>query len=220
MFVKTDEKNKIIKYPYSLEQFRLDNKNRSLPKTLNNKYLASRFVFPVYAEPEPDYNYALQNIRRDIDNPYLAQDGVWKYGWIITDKTEEQCAEYLQNQKTIKNQEIDKARDNRIFKTFYFSISETVTVPVDIRKGKSDIQNINSLVQYASIQLMKKSEIKSIDFRGADNKIYQLTPNELILLGEDIVSNYSDVYKKSWVYKDAVELANSVSELEEIEIIF
>ena len=92
MFIKTDDQNNIATYPYSIDQYRAENKNKSLPKFLNNRYLATEYVFPVYASDRPEYNEPTQAIRADIENPYLDEDSEWKYYWVIVEKTEEQIA--------------------------------------------------------------------------------------------------------------------------------
>ena len=107
MFIRTDKDHNIITYPYSLEQFRLDHKNMSLPQFLNNRFLAAHDVYPVYAATEPEIVNLTQFALRDIDNPYRDVDGEWRYGWIVRDKT----AEQIQIDKDLHNAEQKKNRE-------------------------------------------------------------------------------------------------------------
>ena len=55
MFVKLNN-NEIEKYPYTLEMFREENKNNSLPRFLNDLFLASNNVYPVVEDTKPEYD--------------------------------------------------------------------------------------------------------------------------------------------------------------------
>lgn len=219
MFIKTDSENNIISYPYSLEQFRSENRNRSLPKFLNNRFLATQYVFPVYAEPEPEYNQILQNIRKDIENPYLDENGEWKYGWIITDKTTEQLEKEFNEYKKQFNEKINEKRDEAIYQPIEVHVSAEKMVPVDIRKDKPDIQNISGLTQNATLQLMTNDNTP-VYFRGADDNVYPLSPTEVLTLGKTVAQHYSGIYAKAWAFKDQLANATSIAEVNQINLEF
>jgi len=112
MFIKTDSQNNIVTYPYSLDQFRAENTNRSLPKFLNNIFLATQNVYPVYPAEKPEYNETTQFLARK-DAPYIA-DGGWKIGWIIKNKPLEQIEKDLEIHNAELIKKIDAERDRRI----------------------------------------------------------------------------------------------------------
>lgn len=219
MFVKTDDQANIITYPYSLDQFRAENTNRSLPKFLNNRFLATENVYPVYPAEKPEYNEITQNIRQDIGNPYLDTDGVWRYGWIITDKSAEQIQQEFEQRKTEFKAEVNQARDAAIYKNRDIVVNETTSIPVDIRKDHPDIQNISGLVQSASLKIAN-SDTTPFEFRGSDDVTYTLTAQEIIILGTTVADIYSSMYKRAWELKDQIKSLTTVDEINSIVIDF
>ena len=107
MFIKTDNENNIVTYPYSHDKYRAENKNKSLPKVLNNDYLAAENVFPVYPTEKPEFNEATQQAIADANNPYRDEDGLWRYGWNVLDKSEE----VIEHDTLIKAMQVRKERD-------------------------------------------------------------------------------------------------------------
>lgn len=113
MFVKTNNKNEIISYPYSLEDFKKENKTNSLPKTLNNLYLEKHYVFPVIDAPKPEHDSIKQLLIRDTA-PFKDVDEKWKIGWVVIDRTPEQIESIIEINKRKLNDLINKERDRRI----------------------------------------------------------------------------------------------------------
>jgi hypothetical protein len=66
------------KYPYSIEDFRKDNPNVSIPATLDDAYLAEWGVYTVTDTPEPTYNRATH--RLVWGTPTLI-NGQWTHTW-------------------------------------------------------------------------------------------------------------------------------------------
>lgn len=121
MFVKTDENNNIVQYPYTLDMFRAAHKNTSLPKFLNNRFLASRNVYPVREAAKPEYTEATQYLQREGQPTYANE--TWTVGWIVKDKTPEQI-EADTNRKAV---EIRTERDKRLAETDWVTIRATDT---------------------------------------------------------------------------------------------
>ena len=92
-------------------------------------------------------------------------------------------------------------------------------VPVDMRKNTADIQNISGLTQIATIQKIN-GDNTPLNFRGADDKVYALTPDEVIAVGTEVSKRYSSIYAKSWVMKDKLEAATSIDQINNIDINF
>jgi len=91
MYVKV-ENNEIVQYPYSIEQFRLDNKNISFPSDLSNDILASHGVYPVSNDPIPTYDPATQRVQKST-TPVL-RDGKWVLTKTVEQLTEDQIASF------------------------------------------------------------------------------------------------------------------------------
>jgi hypothetical protein len=66
------------KYPYSIDDFRNDNPNMSIPATLDDAYLAEWGIYTVADTPEPAYNKATH--RLIWGTPTLI-NGQWVHTW-------------------------------------------------------------------------------------------------------------------------------------------
>jgi hypothetical protein len=218
MFVKTDFNNNIVTYPYNLDRFVEDNKNTSLPKYLNNRFLATRNVYPVYSTNIPEHDNITQ-FAIAANTPYNTEETSWLLDWIIVDKSPERIQQEFEEYKIKFRKEINQARDTAIFQVLYVKVNETTIVPVDLRIDTADMQNIVNVTQIATIQHML-SETSLIDFRGYDNVIYKLTPAEAIELGKTVAQTKSAAYAKSWEYKDYLSTTTTITEINNIQLIF
>ena len=77
---------------YTIGQFRKDNPNTSFPKSISEEILASYGVYSATTADMPPYTTRTQAIEQN-DTPTQV-DGAWVYGWTISNKTDEQIAEY------------------------------------------------------------------------------------------------------------------------------
>lgn len=119
MFVKTDEENNVLIYPYTIEMFRSEHRNKSLPKFLNNDFLSRFNVYPVQDDTKPDHDSITQYLYRK-QSLTLTVDG-WKIGWEIRQKPEERIqTEQVQHVQKLKEQ-INQERDRRIVKGFVWN---------------------------------------------------------------------------------------------------
>jgi hypothetical protein len=100
--------------------FREENKNVSLPKFLNNRFLASQNVFPVYDAPKPNYDVVTQFIIREDTPAFNEQDG-WIINWIVNDKTQDQ----IDNDTNVKATEVRKIRDKLLSDCDWVTIRAT-----------------------------------------------------------------------------------------------
>jgi hypothetical protein len=94
MFVKLNN-DEIEKYPYTLEMFREENSNKSLPKFLNDLFLATNNVFPVCEDVKPEYDGITQKLVK-IEPPIL-KDEKWTTEWSIVAKSQDEI-DYDYNQ--------------------------------------------------------------------------------------------------------------------------
>lgn len=217
MFVKTDIANQIVQYPYDLDTFRNENRNVSLPVALNDNFLKLFHVFPVYDDVKPQYDSITQYVVKK-DKPYF--DGSnWLVGWNVIDKTSEQIQAEFEDYRKEYREKINTARDDAIFKTINVPVNESTIVPVDLRKDTADIQNISGLTQTATLQKINADDTP-LYFRGADDNIYTLTPEEVITIGTTVSKRYSSIYAKSWVMKDQLKTMTSIDQINTIVIDF
>ena len=102
MFVKLNN-NEIEKYPYTLEMFREENKNNSLPRFLNDLFLASNNVYPVVEDTKPEYDKI--NKKLEKIEPPIFKDEKWTIEWNIVAKSQEEIDyEYNQLATTVRQQ--------------------------------------------------------------------------------------------------------------------
>jgi hypothetical protein len=91
MYVKV-ENNEIVQYPYSIEQFRADNRNVSFPSDLTNDILASHGVYPVSNDPAPTYDPTTQRVVKS--NTPVLRDGKWVLTKTTEQLTDDQITSY------------------------------------------------------------------------------------------------------------------------------
>jgi len=225
MFVKTYGNNNIDAFPYSLEMFREENRNVSLPKFLNNRFLETRNVFPVYEAEKPEFDDAVERLKPK-DTPELTEKTVdevttnrWELGWNIVEKTQDQINSDFESEKETLLAKINDLRNEHIHQTYTVKISDTLEIPVDIREGKPDLSNISNLVLGASLKKMN-GDTSTIIFRDANDNENALTPDEVILMGTTISNMVTYAYEQSWDMKNLVEAASDVYELRAIDTKF
>lgn len=97
---------KVIKYPYSVEQLRRDNKNISFPAVLNEDMLLDYGLHQVTHGQDPDYDKTTQKVVNS-ENPELI-DG----SWVITKKAVNLSAEEIS-----QKEELIKLKRNQLLGT-------------------------------------------------------------------------------------------------------
>ena len=95
--------NQTVKtFPYSIGDLRRDNPNTSFPRNLSDELLADWDVYPVEHLAAHEYDFATQNCNQI--NPTI-QDGKWVITYEVTDASEEEKAERLENASTSVREE-------------------------------------------------------------------------------------------------------------------
>jgi hypothetical protein len=216
MFVKTDLENNIETFPYSLDMFRDENKNTSLPKFLNNRFLGTKNVFPVYMDSEPEYDNIIQRLLRNRQ-PALS-NSIWLLGWNIIAKSEDEITSDYIKEKSNFLKEINVLRNSHMHQTYTVVINGT-SIPVDVREATLDLSNISNLVLGATLKKMSNNT-STIIFRDANDNDNVLTPDEVIILGTIISNMVTDTYEQSWVLKALANATTDAYQLREINIAF
>jgi hypothetical protein len=130
--------------------------------------------------------------------------------WAVSDKPVDQL-------KAEKEQQINSLREQRIYSQKTVVLSTGQTIPVDVRQGKPDIQNLTNIVQKASLKVMR-NETGTITFMAADNQPYTLTPEEAIEMGESVFAQIENEYAQSWVKKAELAVLTTAQEVYEFDI--
>jgi len=188
-------------------------KNGSFPEPLPHRIVLSdgrtRTDPSTFAEDEIlDAGYTL------VTEPKPSQEAwqILKWSenhWIVEDRDLEEMK--AEKRKFI---EIHKNRQIASLKRAYLSTGKVV--PVDTREGTMDMQNLTSVVQKATIKQIR-NETEILYFKGADNIIYQLTPDEAIQMGENIFNHIEQIYQQSWIKKDQLNALATAQEVYEFE---
>jgi len=84
------ENGEVIKYPYSIEDLRIDNPNVSFPSIIDDPTRSRYSMLPIQkVETQVDYT---KNISENL--PELIE-GVWTQSWSITDATQQEIDQRL-----------------------------------------------------------------------------------------------------------------------------
>lgn len=140
-FVKTDNENNVLVYPYTLDMFREENRSISLPRALNNAFLATNKVFPVYTADKPEHDPITQATVLD-QTPIHGEQG-WTIGWTVKDKSQEQITQETE----AKAQQIRKIRDQLLTDCDWVTVRATDTntaIPqewLDYRQALRDVSS-------------------------------------------------------------------------------
>ena len=110
------ENGEVVKYPYSIQDLRIDNQNVSFPSIIDESMRSKYGMLPIQRlEIQQDYT---KNISEDI--PELI-DGVWTENWIIVDATQEEIDERLTN----KWWEVRDERNSRLNSSDWTQITDS-----------------------------------------------------------------------------------------------
>lgn len=75
----------------SIGQFRRDNPNISFPKNITEETLNAYDTYSYTIDEQPLYNKRDQKVSKNF---YEDSNGLWKQGWVVTDKTAEEISQY------------------------------------------------------------------------------------------------------------------------------
>lgn len=96
--------------------------------------------------------------------------------------------------------DVDRERDRRIALGATVDIGG-ISIPVQTRDER-DFRNINGLVSRALVAKMTApaSDVV-IQFRAADNTVYNMAPDHLLSLGEQVAAHVQAIYAAAWAIK-------------------
>lgn len=88
MYILVKDGN-IIKYPYSIYELKMDNKQTSFPANISDEILAMFSVYPVVPADYPQVDYT-KNVVEETPN---FVNGVWYQDYTVVDATAEEIAQ-------------------------------------------------------------------------------------------------------------------------------
>lgn len=109
MFVKVDDKNNVLQYPYTAANLRMDFPNVSFPADFNDETINKRGVYSVQSTERPSYN---SDIKILVDSVELVNEK-WVQKWIVENVNEELAI--INTRKT---------RDNLLVETDWMALSD------------------------------------------------------------------------------------------------
>ena len=145
MYVKTNDDNTILEFPYDSGLLRRDNPQTSFPKEISDELFASYSVYPVILDSMPDFDYKTQYVNKDSTPTF--NNGVWSLGWTVTDRNETQQAEYLED----VGSSMRSKRDALIFETDWWASSD-LTMTAEQTAYRQALRDITSHANWPHLE--------------------------------------------------------------------
>jgi hypothetical protein len=117
VYVKTSN-SEVVEYPYSIEQFRVDNPTISFPAEISNDTLAAYGVYPVSYAPAPAYDPATQRL------VVASQPSLVSGSWVLTKSIENKTAEQIANDTATEGEKVRSTRNRRLADTDWCALSD------------------------------------------------------------------------------------------------
>jgi hypothetical protein len=115
--------NQAVQYPYTIGEFRADNKNTSFPKAISEETLAAYNSFPVTQREMPTYDQRTQYVESDT-MPTL-EGNAWVLGWTVYDKTPEEIQAY----DDMIAKQVRGERDAKLYACDWTQLPDTALTP-------------------------------------------------------------------------------------------
>ena len=145
IFVKLNDNNEIEKYPYTLDMFRNENKNVSLPSALNNEFLAQKNVYTVYDDALPTIDEINQFCIRKSSPVY--RDGSWIVEWDIIQKSQDLIdIEKANLENKVRNERDNKLAETDWIVTKYTELSEQI--PQEWKDYRQQLRDVTAQSEF------------------------------------------------------------------------
>lgn len=134
MYVKV-ENNEIVKYPYSVEQFRADHTDKSFPSNLTDDMLSEYGVYPVGYDSAPTFDPATE--RLVVSTTPSLKDGSWVITKSKVQLTTDQATSYTNTQAT----KMRKLRNEKLEQTDWCALSD-VTMSAEMTTYRQALRDV------------------------------------------------------------------------------
>lgn len=115
--------NQAVQYPYTIGEFRADNKNTSFPKQISEETLAAYNAFPVTIREMPTYDQRTEYV--EMDTMPTLEGNSWILGWTVHDKTPEQIQQY----DDMMAKQVRSERDAKLYECDWTQLPDTALTP-------------------------------------------------------------------------------------------
>ena len=130
---------------YTIGQLRRDNPNVSFPKQIPTETLATFDVYPAVVADMPSYTERTQTVTQDATPTQV--DGVWTYGWTVSDKSCDEIQEY----DDLKASNVRIQRDLKLSATDYLALSDN-TLSAAMTTYRQALRDITSHANFPYLE--------------------------------------------------------------------
>jgi hypothetical protein len=89
--------------PYTIAQFRRDNKNISYPNPIPESFLSEQGVYPYSTDPAPSYD----NLTQKLQDSFEVRDGIWYKTFTAVNLSVEQASARVREHRNLMLRETD-----------------------------------------------------------------------------------------------------------------
>jgi len=134
MYVKI-ENNEVVQYPYTVQQFRADNKNISFPLDITNEMLASHGIYPVIKDTAPTYDAATQRLV-ESNTPVLREGK-----WVLTKSIQQLTPGQIESYRITIAKKVRSTRTELLQKTDWCACSD-VTMSAEMATYRQALRDV------------------------------------------------------------------------------
>lgn len=196
-------------YPVTLSQVKRDMPNRSFPLEPTDAQLLELGYAMVNLLAKPEGDVVSEAV------PVLT-DGIYTQAWDVRSYNEAETAQQLVDKKRTLIYTLENLRDAKLAQGAPFVFPDGATNNIQLRDG--DRANLTGLRIQADHLNTSGVTDPVFKFRTYENKIYQLTPQQLIDVTNSALSAYVAVMDGVWILKDQIKAAGTAEELPELPL--
>lgn len=142
-YVKTDGENNIMRYPYTVEDMRIDNRNVSFPRVITPAMMVRYNAFPVYDVDTPDCDPKVEKIETEALPVYNEETNKWSLVKNVVSKTVEEKLQYKNEAKA----EVRAKRDKLLAETDHLGLSDQ-TMSSEMVTYRQELRDITALAHF------------------------------------------------------------------------
>lgn len=192
-----------MRYPVYLSDFKAENTNVSTGAFVYEEGMAEFGYYPVIDVEIPQGDVVTEG------RPQQGEDGVWYKTWIARDYTEEEIAENLRREKEQRTYSAKSNFENENMNGFQFG-DHLLSL------------DYNSISLYHSIIVAAQyaEENKIFSLMTQDNKVVELTRDDMIVELETAISEYVGAYNNLCDYVKELDQIEKIEDLPEVPYSF
>lgn len=190
-------------YPVYLSKVRRDNPNVSLPIEPSEELMLNLGYAVVVQVTRPEGDVVIEG------TPQLVE-GVYTQQWDVRSFTEEELTQQLDQKKQQLNRSVMQMRDKELEEGFEHITDGGAVFGVQTRLE----DRLNMLyLNMSAERMVAAGDTTPQEFRSTENITHLLTPAEMVAMTTEALGFYKRILDASWVLKDLIDAAQSISEL-------